>query len=182
MAGDTWLVPSATNTSGGYVGDVSRQTCTCPDHEDRGIKCKHIWAVAYFRHEVTLPDGTTIVTEQRLTYSQDWSAYNRAQCEEKDRVQVLLRGLCDGIVQPKQERGRKRLSLADVVYGATMKVYTTMSGRRATSDIKACAERGLVDKAPSYNSLFRYMEQPDMMPLLQKPWRSRPRRSRPSRT
>jgi hypothetical protein len=115
---NTWLVPSATNVSGGYVVDVASGSCSCPDHEDRGVKCKHLWAVAYFRHEVTLPDGTTIVTEQRITYSQDWSAYNRAQCEEKERVQVLLRGLCDGIVQPRQaegkRHGRRRLPLADV--------------------------------------------------------------------
>jgi transposase len=52
------------------------------------------------------------------------------------------------------------------VYGATMKVYTTMSGRRATSDIRACEEKGLVAKAPSYNSLFRYMENAELAPLL----------------
>lgn len=166
VAGSTWLVPSQTNPSGGYAVDVSRQTCSCPDHEDRGVRCKHLWAVAYFRQEVTLLDGTTIVTEQRVTYSQNWTAYNRAQCEEKDRVQLLLRGLCDGIAQPEQTGGRPRLRLADVVYGATMKVYSTMSGRRATTDIRACEEKGLVAKAPSYNSLFRYLERADLAPLL----------------
>ena len=166
VTGDTWLVPSSTNTTAGYVVDIGKATCSCPDHETRGVRCKHLWAIAYVRREVTLPDGSTLVTEQRITYRQDWRAYNAAQTEEKDRVQILLRGLCDGIAQPKQERGRPRLPLADVVYGATMKVYTTMSGRRAASDIRACAERGLVDKAPSYNSLFRYMEQPEMTALL----------------
>ena len=166
VAGNTWLVPSQFNATGGYVVDVTAETCSCPDHEDRNIKCKHIWAVWYVRHKVTLPDGTTFVSEQKLTYSQDWPAYNRAQCEEKDRVQILLRSLCAGIVQPMQTLGRKRLPLRDVIYGATMKVYSTMSGRRATSDIRACAERGLVDKAPSYNSIFRYLEQPEITPLL----------------
>jgi transposase len=166
VAGNTWLVPSQTNVSGGYVVDVSVESCTCPDHEDRDVKCKHIWAVWYVRHNVTFPDGTTIVTQQKLTYTQDWPAYNKAQCEEKERVQMLLRLLCEGIVQPSQTKGRKRLPLRDVVYAATMKVYTTMSGRRATSDIRACEERGFVDVAPSYNSTFRYIEQPEMMPLL----------------
>jgi hypothetical protein len=67
---------------------------------------------------------------------------------EKSRVEILLKGLCEGIVQPSQTNGRPRLPLADVVYGATMKVYTTFSGRRATTDIKACEERGFVEKAP----------------------------------
>jgi GNAT superfamily N-acetyltransferase len=158
-----WLVPSQTNASGGYVVDVEQNACTCPDHEDRGLRCKHIWAVMILRSEVSLPNGTTIVTEKRVTYSQpDWSAYHRAQCDEKHRVQLLLRGLCDGIAQPEQTNGRPRLPLADAVYGMTMKVYTGMSGRRATTDIRECEDKGLVAKAPSYNSVFRYMEREDI--------------------
>ncbi len=100
VAGDTWLVPSQTGASGGYVVDVVRETCSCPDHEDRQVRCKHLWAVAYVRREVTAPDGTTTVTEAvlaapvaddagaepapRPTYTQDWPAYHRAQCEEQD--------------------------------------------------------------------------------------------------
>lgn len=166
VSGSRWLVPSQTNVSGGYVVDTEKQTCSCPDHEDRGTTCKHIWAVLYFRAEVTLPNGATVVTEQRVTYPQDWTAYNRAQTEEKHRVQLLLRGLCDGIAQPEQTSGRPRLRLADVVYGATMKVFTTMSGRRATTDIRECEDKGLLAKAPSYNSVFRYLERADLAPLL----------------
>jgi transposase len=166
VSGSRWLVPSQTNASGGYVVDTEQRTCSCPDHEDRGVACKHIWAVVYFRAEVTLHDGATVVTEQRVTYSQNWTAYNRAQTEEKDRVQLLLRGLCDGIAQPEQANGRPRLSLADVVYSATMKTYGTMSGRRSTSDIRACADKGFVARAPSYNSVFRYLERADLTPLI----------------
>jgi transposase len=167
IAGAKYLVPSATENAGGYVVDVEAATCSCPDHETRAIRCKHLWALSYFRKEVEMPDGTTVVTESvRVTYSQNWPAYNRAQCEEKERVQILLRGLCDGIVSPKQERGRPRTPLRDAVYCATMKVYTTFSGRRATTDIRACEDAGHVDRAPSYNTLFRCVEDPRMMPLL----------------
>ena len=48
----------------------------------------------------------------------------------------------------------------------TMKVYTGMSGRRATTDIRECEEKGLMAKAPSYNSVFRYIERADLAPLL----------------
>jgi hypothetical protein len=61
LAGSTWLVPSATNNAGGYVVDADKGTCTCPDHEDRNVRCKHIWAVAYFRQEIELLDGATAV-------------------------------------------------------------------------------------------------------------------------
>jgi len=167
VAGARWLVPSQTNASGGYVVDAEKNSCSCPDHEDRGVRCKHLFAVAYLRQEITLPNGATVTTEARITYSQpDWSAYHRAQCDEKHRVQLLLRGLCDGIAQPEQTNGRPRLRLADVVYGATMKVFTSMSGRRATTDIRACEDKGLMTKAPSYNSVFRYLERADLAPLL----------------
>jgi transposase len=172
IVGDTYLVPSATNagTGNGYVVDIAAGTCTCPDFEERGIPCKHQWAIRYFRHELELPDGSIVVTEVlqalRRTYPQNWSAYNKAQAEEKSRVQILLRGLCDGIVSPKQEgRGRPRIPLGDAVYGATMKVYSTVSGRRANTDVLGCEERGLVEHAPSYNSVFRIIERSDLRPL-----------------
>ncbi|HWO22347.1 MAG TPA: transposase [Kofleriaceae bacterium] len=166
VSGARWLVPSQTD-GGGYVVDAEAQTCSCPDHEERGTKCKHIWAVAYLKQEVTLTDGTTIVTAARVTYRQDWPAYNAAQAEEKHRVQLLLRALCDGIVQPPYRgRGRRPARLADVVYAAAMKIYGTMSGRRSSSDVQACAERGLVSKAPAYNTLFKYAERAELAPLL----------------
>jgi hypothetical protein len=167
VAGSKYLVPSAGSTAG-YVVDAVAGECTCPDHETRGLRCKHLWAVEYFRQEVALPDGSRIVTEAvRLTYAQNWPAYNRAQTAERDRVQVLLRDLCNGIVAPPGKgRGRPRLPLSDVVYGATMKVYGLKSGRRSMSDLRACEERGFMDHAPSYNSTFRYLENPELRPIL----------------
>lgn len=166
VAGARWLVPSQTD-GGGYVVDADAQTCSCPDHEERGTKCKHLWAVVYLRQVVTLSTGAIAKTEARITYKQAWPAYNRAQCEERHRVELLLRGLCDGIVQlPHLGRGRKPALLADVVYAAAMKVYGTMSGRRSTTDIRECADKGLVAKAPAYNTLFKYAERAELAPLL----------------
>ena len=45
IAGNTWLVPSQTQSSGGYLVDEAFSTCTCPDYELHRIKCKHQWAV-----------------------------------------------------------------------------------------------------------------------------------------
>ena len=169
IADGTYYVPSQTSAGAGYVVDVTGGKCSCPDHETTGGVCKHQWAVRYFRHELELPDGSTVVTEGlRLTYTQDWAAYNKAQVEEKERAAVLLAGLCDGIESPAQKTGRPRLPLRDAVYGATMKVYSTVSGRRASSDLRTCEAAGHMAKAPKYNTVFKYMEQPSLLPLLRR--------------
>jgi transposase len=102
----------------------------------------------------------------RVTYSQDWPAYNAAQTTEKTMVERLLKGLCEGIMQPEQKRGRPRLPLADVIFAATMKVYTTMSGRRATTDIHECETKGHIEAAPHYNSIFNYLGDARLTPVL----------------
>lgn len=171
ISGMTWSVPSQTQNAGNYVVNMLAATCSCPDHELRRTKCKHIWAVELTQTIETAPDGSTVTTETvkvtRKTYKQDWPAYNAAQCAEKSTVQTLLRGLCDGILTaPHPGRGPKPIPLCDAVYGMVMKVYTTSSGRRATTDIKACADAGHMTRAPHYNSLFNYFEKPEMTALL----------------
>jgi transposase len=131
------------------------------------VKCKHIYAVEYSVRRETRPDGTTTVTKTvRVTYGQNWPAYNAAQTHEKTRVAELLRGLCDGIAQPPQHRGRPRLPLSDVTFSAVMKVYSTVSGRRAAPDLRECEAKGHVSKAPHYNSVFRYLENPALTLIL----------------
>jgi hypothetical protein len=137
--GSVWIVPSQAGKGDTYSVDVAGEspTCSCPDHEVRRVKCKHIHAVEFSIRRETRADGTTTVTKTvRVTYTQDWPAYNAAQTHEKERVVELLRGLCDGISQPPQGRGRPRLALSDVVFSAVMKVYSTVSGRCAASDLR----------------------------------------------
>ena len=73
ITGGKWLVPSATS-NGGYVVDVEASTCTCPDHETRAVRCKHLWAILFVRKQVTLPDGQ--VKTISVTYRQNWPKYN----------------------------------------------------------------------------------------------------------
>lgn len=164
--GPLWLVPSSTGT-GTYVVDPSvygTATCTCPDFEVYGTACKHVFAVEFtIKRETTTKDGT--VTET-VTYRQEWSAYNAAQSNEKVRVAELLHDLCGAIDNPEQKRGPPRLPLADSIFCATMKVYSGMSARRATSDLREFADRGLIDKAPHYNSVLNVLENPQITPFL----------------
>src|SRR5713226_6857367 len=96
--GGVWLVPSQSG-NGKYTvcPDPENPHCTCPDHETRGGKCKHIFAVEYVVKQQRNPDGsmtqtsTIAITEKisRPTYAQDWPAYNAAQTNEKDKFQSL---------------------------------------------------------------------------------------------
>ena len=80
-----------------------------------------------------------------------------------------LHTLCKSIPTPKQAgKGRPKTPLADVVFACVLKVYSGISGRRATSELKRCEELGLMDKAPHYNSISDALNSPDLTPLLRK--------------
>jgi hypothetical protein len=139
-----WVVPSQTGNGTKYTVDAELLHCTCPDHETRQVKCKHIYAVEYTIEREssikTVTNGdttTTTITETvKLRYKQVWSAYTTAQVNEKARFLVLLYELCQGIDEPIQIMGRTRLPLRDMIFSAVYKVYSTMSSRRFMSDLK----------------------------------------------
>jgi len=164
--GPYWIVPSASRQTK-YLVDEQNSTCTCPDYELRQERCKHVFAVEYTIQRETNARGETTVTETvRVTYRQDWPAYNAAQTHEKERVALLLRDLCSGIDNGAQKRGRPRLPLSDGVFSAVMKVYGTTSGRRAMTDLRDFEAKGLIAKAPCYNSVFNVLENPAVTPVL----------------
>lgn len=163
-----WKVPSQSG-NGTYIVnlDHGEPFCTCPDFEARHQPCKHIHAVEYVIQREIKPDGTTTYTKSvKVTCTQEWAAYDEAQMHEQERFLVLLRDLCNGIPQPEQTFGRPRLPLADVVFGAAYKVYTNMSGRRFMSNIWEAETKALVTKSPSFASNARYLENPELTPLL----------------
>jgi SWIM zinc finger len=161
-----FMVPSQSG-QGTYLVTMegATSTCTCPDFEIRQQRCQHIYAAEFTLKREEQPDGATVVTQTtRVTYRQDWPVYNAAQTHERGHFLELLRGLCDGIIQPSQPIGRPRLLLADVVFSLVFKVYSTLSGRRIMSDLQSM--KPLLGKAPHYNSAFRYLENPGLTPLL----------------
>jgi transposase len=164
--GVVWVVPSQTG-HGKYVVEPAATTCTCPDYEARGDKCKHLFAVEYTLLRETNAKGETTVTESvKVTYRQEWPAYNAAQTTEKERVAAFLHSLCSVIDNPVHENGRPPLPLSDAVFCAVMKVYGGTSGRRAMTDMRSYAKSGYIDRAPHYNSLFNIMENPILTPIL----------------
>src|SRR5215216_900593 len=171
--GNTWIVPSQAGHGEYKVHpDPQAPRCTCPDFEFRNARCKHIVAVEYVLMREQKPDGSTVVTETvkvtRKTYTQDWPAYNAAQTHEKSELQALLYELCRNLPEPekRQGRGRPSLGLADIIFSSTYKIYSTVSGRRFSTDLREAKARGYLSRLPHYNSVFRYLESEALTPYL----------------
>jgi hypothetical protein len=168
-AGTIWVVPSQTSQAryrvtrfnGGFA-------CTCPDYELHGATCKHGYAVEFFLRRETAPDGTVTETRaMRISYGQDWTAYNAAQVSEKETFCKLLRDLVGGVPEPEQKRGRPAIPMAEKLFAAAFKVYSTVSGRRFMTDLRNAQAAGHISKVPCYNSVFNVIDDPDTTPILQ---------------
>jgi transposase len=164
-----WQVPSQSGNGSYTVSlDHGEPFCTCGYFEAEHKKCQHIYAVEFIVQRETKPDGTVTETKTvRITYTQEWAAYNEAQTHEQERFLELLSELCKGIVQPEQEgAGRRNHPLSDIVMAVTWKVYSTVSGRRVMTDLRELQAKGFMAKTPSYNSIFDYLGNPALTPLL----------------
>ena len=165
--------------------------CDCKDYEARQKPCKHIHTVLFVIEREKNAGGTvaavTISTKaltecektalstqaspKRPTYKQDWPAYDAAQIHEKARFQELLAELCQGVPEPARPHGgakggRLPISMADRVFATAFKVYTTMSGRRPSTDMRDARDKGHLSKAPHYSRVSRFLEDPELTPIL----------------
>lgn len=161
--GGLWLVPSQSG-SAEYTVDPDPQSprCSCPDFEARQLRCKHIYAVEITLKREIVNDGQTQTVTETVTvkqkYSQQWSSYNAAQQTEKAHFLALLYQLCSKVEEPIQVMGRPRYTLRDMLFAVTYRTYTMMSARRFASDMRDALAKGYVSKAPSFNTVFRYLQ------------------------
>jgi len=109
--------------------------------------------------------------QARVSYSQDWTAYNLAQTTEKAMFQVLLRDLCYDL--PELPRmlgaypgGRKPHRLKDMLFSIVFKIYSTVSGRRFMTDLKEAHDKGYIKRTPHFNSLYNYLDKLELTPIL----------------
>ena len=162
-----YKVPSQSG-NGSYVVSVDGEPfCTCQDFQERQKPCKHIFAVDFIIQREERLGGDAVATKAvRVTYRRDWPAYNAAQTNEQELFGTLLRELCATVSQPPQGKGRPRLPISDMLFAVGLKVYGTMSGRRAMTDFRNAQEDGLLSSCPSFSTAFRYMEDPALTPVL----------------
>ena len=160
-----YKVPSQSGSHSYIVNVGDDPFCTCPDFERRDQPCKHVYAVDFtIQREECPEDSPTTPGEYRVTYGQNWSAYNASQVYEQELFGKLLRELCDTVPQPPRGKGRPRLPLSDMVFAIGTKVYSTMSGRRAMTDLRQAQANEQLDKTPSFNSVLGYLQKPDLTP------------------
>lgn len=175
--GNFFVVPSQYNPrqTRYKVAYGDKPTCTCPDFETRGCRCKHIYAVEFTLRREQHPDGSATVTESvtvtktRKTYPQDWPNYNAAQVNERRHFQTLLADLCQGIDGASIEkplRGRPQFPLSDAVFSVVYKIYSTRSGRRFVNDLGEARDKGYISRLPHYNTIFKFIEKPELYPIL----------------
>jgi hypothetical protein len=169
---DGWLVPSQSGERI-YRVNVQSQTCTCPDHQEGGFKCKHLFAVEFTLKRELNTDGTvtdtrTLTFTEKVTYKQDWPAYNHAQSIEKDRLQELLHDLCRGLEEPQVRggRGRKPHSVKDSIFASVFKVYSTVSRRRFSSDLREAHECCYLSTPIPGLKVPQFFENPAFTPIL----------------
>lgn len=174
--GDCWIVPSQ-SLAGSYQVTMGADgpRCTCPDFELRGVVCKHCFAVEIVMQRETVTEKTaegaerTTVTEiaaVRVSYPQNWPAYNEAQTHEKSLFCSLLRDLALTVPERLQTKGRPRIPRADALFCAAFKVYSTVSSRRFMSDLRAAHAAGLVSRAWHFNSVLNCIDDPTLTPTL----------------
>jgi uncharacterized Zn finger protein len=107
-----WLVPSQSGERI-YTALLNSQSCTCPDHQEHGHKCKHIFAVEITIKREVGKDGAVTETKsitftEEKTYKQDWPKYDLAQQIEKKRFLALLSDLTRNVPEsPRNKTGRK---------------------------------------------------------------------------
>jgi transposase/predicted nucleic acid-binding Zn finger protein len=176
--GKVWVVPSQTAGGKKYTvcPDPETPYCSCPDFDSGcggdGV-CKHLHAVTFTIQREQGANGTVTETRtlsivQKQTYAQNWPAYNLAQTTEKHRLFELLSDLCKGIEEPPAAKtGRPRARIADVVFMACLKIYTTLSSRRFGSDLADAHAKGYVQQKMHPMTVCSFLENPMLTPVLE---------------
>ncbi len=171
--GETWLVPSQ---SGEKIYQVNphQQTCTCPDHTEKGRKCKHLYAVEFTVKRETDRNGNVIETQsitftKKTTYKQNWPVYNESQQTEKKRFLALLSDPTRGMKEPERDPskiGRKPTLMRDMVFASAFKVYSTVSTRRFACDLADAHEKGYITSLMNSITISAYLENAALTPIL----------------
>lgn len=164
-----WRVPSTSYSGRAYLVKYNgfEPKCNCPDCELRRKRCKHICAVEfYLKQEINKEGKITQTKGVRVTYSQDWKAYDKSQTNEKFYFLRLLKDLCEYVRQPDYKFGRPNLPYADMVFASVLKVYSTFSLRRFMSDLTIAKSLGMVETIPNFMSISNFMNKEELTNIL----------------
>ena len=170
-----YSVPSQSGKGSYTVNIDGKPFCTCADFEITAEPCKHIYCVWYtiqreeesgaiLLHPALEPEPQVV----RPAPDRDWSLYNQAQVYELELFEILLRALCDTVEQPSQATGRPRLPLCDLLFILGLRIYGTLSVRRSMTNVRVAYANGLIERVPSFTTIFRCLEEPSITPVLER--------------
>ncbi len=167
---DKWIVPSQTG-NGEYTVNRSGEDfrCTCPDYQNRGQACKHIYAVEvkvlkWFDNQGN--SGTEVIITKHTTYPQDWANYTKAQTDEGRLFHELLKDLVENVPDEPYTFGRPKIPLKTTLFCAIEKVYSMKSSRRAYSQYQEAEAKQQIGKAPNYNMINKRLNDIEITPIL----------------
>lgn len=168
LNGYKWSVPSqSSNKTYEVILRIDKSVCNCPDFIERGLKCKHIFAVEITLTKTINKDGTITETKTvKKTYPQMWHEYTASQVNEGRLFKVLLKDLVENVQEQPYTFGRPKTPLKIALFCAIDKVYSMQSSRRAHSRYKDAEEKAQITKAPSYNVINITLEREDITPML----------------
>ncbi len=107
--------------------------------------------------------------KQKITYSQDWKAYNKAQTQEKILFMVILDEILSYIKEKEHKgRGRPSYSHKDKVLSLCLQMYNNLSSRRCISDLTLAKNSRLISKVPHFNSVLNFYNDPNLIYLLKR--------------
>ncbi len=143
-------------------------SCNCPDFIKNGNMrpCKHILAL---RLHLDIDFKVEKGEEKQLipiTYSQNWTEYNKAQCNEIELFDKLLYELVGSLPESLQSLGRPRHQIRDIIFCSILKVYSQLSSRRAQCLFKQAVEDNHISKNIHYNAISRTLLKKEITPLL----------------
>lgn len=107
-------------------------------------------------------------TQARLIEPQEfsWHNYNLSQTKEKALFVNILGDLCNLVVEPQHNKGRKPRPMKDIIFALVIKEYLNTSSRRVQSDLKLFAEAGFINSEIPFNTLLDHLERRELKDVL----------------
>ncbi|HEX3149629.1 MAG TPA: transposase [Gemmataceae bacterium] len=172
FVGPHYCVPSESGNDAYEVILGEQSTCTCEHFQTARDNCKHIiaaWMVVHREHDGKPVEVVVDEVPKKPTVERDWSRYNQAQESEEPRMLELLHQLVQGIEEPLIRRpGRQPFPMKDRVFACVLKVFSTWGARRFKDRLKDAHKKGLLNAPMNSGSVWAFMEDKSMTPVLQK--------------
>src|SRR5262249_49940713 len=111
----------------------------------------------------------SVTVTEKITYRQDWPAYNVAQRTEKKRLQALLADLCCQIAEPERpagKSGQKPHRYCDSVFAMGFKTYCGFSCRRLSCGLDDAFAAGHTTRKIPGLKVPQFLENPAFTPIL----------------